>query len=595
MDKTMLRSDFFRNGERVLLVVVAGLLVLHQLYLLRAMPVAPYMDTLRVIALLDGWEQGRVALSQLWGVGSAHQGLVNEAFIYANIKLLHYDALWASRLTGVAIALSSLTLGLAGLFWLRREPEPSSLWRGLGCLLFCMLIPVLLFSGAGFELLTLDLGLSLWVKNAAIVMYFVLYSSFLRMDADSSMRWQGLLLMLLGPFLVMLVTMGWSFAFVGGATLQLLAAGRTGRYWLYRTLPVLLLWVALAVYVGISLSGASSGELAAAGVRLSELPRLVASALGAAVIPPETSARINLSISAQQAMGMLLMLAAVVILAVLASRRRRLSDTTPLALLAYAGATALALALGRGADGAAAMLASRYYMDLVLFPIGLMWLALMLGNAKKVRTLTAFLGISVFCFILLLQYFTYRYEWRAAPYRAAVFSAMNRALLQQVPDEQAAATLQAPLGDARAASRVMQEEKLGPFHEATSSADCDPGLLTRGRGWYDEENGGAWMAADAFLAVPGCPCKLSMDIYLPEDFPERVVTFATPDGRHEDVSVRPGVSTNVAVDLPLQKGLLSLRTNGTSQPARLGQSADTRELGVFVGPLAILCPSQEGM
>ena len=178
-----------------------------------------------------------------------------------------------------------------------------------------------------------------------------------------------------------------------------------------------------------------------------------------------------------------------------------------------------------------------------------------------------------------------------APGLVLALDAEDRALLQQVPDEQAAATLQAPLGDARAASRVMQEEKLGPFHEATSSADCDPGLLTRGRGWYDEENGGAWMAADAFLAVPGCPCKLSMDIYLPEDFPERVVTFATPDGRHEDVYVRPGVSTNVAVDLPLQKGLLSLRTNGTSQPAQLGQSADTRELGVWVGPRGVLSGS----
>lgn len=588
----MRRSGLFGRGAWALLVsAVVALLLLHQLYLSRAMPVAPYMDTLRVIALLDGWEHGRVALAQLWGVGSAHQGLINEVFIYANIKLLHYDALWASRLTGAVIASLCLLLGLTGLSWLRRDPgQAGAMWPWLGYLLFCVLVPIQLFSGAGFELLTLDLGLSLWIKNAAIVGYFVLHSAFLRAAATSASMWRrSLALMLLGPPLVLLVTMGWSFAFVGAATLQLLAAGNPARHGLRRYMPVLSLWTALAAYVGISLLGRSSGELAAAGVHFSELLPLAALALSGAVIPPGVAAGIGMPVLGQQMVGVLMMLVAAVFLVGLVRGRRPLPETTPLALLGYAGATALALAVGRGGEGAGAMLASRYYMDLVLFPIGLGWLALMLGRATAMRLLV----MSALCLMLLFQCLTYRQEWRAAPYRAAIFSAMNQALLQQVPDKHAADTLQAPLGDARMASRIMKMEGLGPFHGAPAGS-CDQESLVRGQGWYGDENGGAWMAADALLAVPGCPCTLSMTVFLPTGFPARTLTITAPDGRHDVVPMVPGGAADVQVALPVRQGSLAFRSDRTSQPVLLGQSADARELGVYVGPLSIQCPLPEG-
>jgi len=489
----VLAAKSARGMSALLVISVTAFCCLHALYLQRAMPEVPYMDSLRALVLLAGWEQGQVTLAQLWGLGRAHQGLINPFFIYANVELLHYKVMWANRLTTLAVALAALTIGHEVVSDYRDKARAITRgsWRW-AWVIFLVLIPVQLFSSAGYELFTLDLGLSLWIKNVLIVLYYVLHARFLNLaGAGRHGRWLGLALSLMGPVLILMVTMGWGGAFVLGATLQVLA----GSGWRRRhpgrgrgmLKPVTLLWLSLLVYVAISLLGREKGEFVRAGaaVATGDLLPMVAASLGSSVLPPGLASAWSLSPGWIQALGLALLILALCSIAVMAWRRICLRDTVPLALLGYAAGTALAVAVGRAGAGLDAVMASRYYMDLILFPIGLVWLLLVLAGPGAGRG-AAVTMVGALVLVLGLQVQVYRNEWHTAPYRAQLFQSMKQALLVGVPDPEAAALLQAPFKYARAASALMQKEGLGPFH-GLAPQRCEVDAVEFLRGWFAEE------------------------------------------------------------------------------------------------------------
>lgn len=585
-----------RGMSALLVIWVTAFCCLHALYLQRAMPEVPYMDSLRVLVLLAGWEQGQVALSELWGLGSAHQGLINQVLIYADAELLDYNALWANRLTALAIALVALAIGREVIADYRDTARAiiRGSWRWAWAI-FLVLIPVQLFSGAGYELFTLDLGLSLWIKNVLIVLYYVLHSRFLNLAGTGRHgRWLGLALSLMGPVLILMVTMGWGGAFVLGATLQVLA----GSGWRRRgpghgrgmLKPVTLLWLSLLVYVAISLLGREKGEFVRAGaaVATGDLLPMVAASLGSSVLPPGLASAWMLSPGWIQTVGLALLILALCSIAVMAWRRICLRDTVPLALLAYAAGTALAVAVGRAGAGLDAVMASRYYMDLILFPIGLVWLLLVLAGPGAGRG-AAVTMVGALVLMLGLQVQVYRNEWHTAPYRAELFQSMKQALLMGVPDPEAAELLQAPLRDARAASALMQKEGLGPFH-GLAPQRCEAAAVRFLRGWFAEEPQGRWIGPEAKLQAPGCPCRLRADVYIPPDFTERQLTVKSEGGDSYSVRLEPGRSVPLDVALSEKPLLLTLELDKATQPSALGLGEDQRTLGALVSPLVIACP-----
>jgi len=189
----VLAAKSARGMSALLVISVTAFCCLHALYLQRAMPEVPYMDSLRALVLLAGWEQGQVTLAQLWGLGRAHQGLINPFFIYANVELLHYKVMWANRLTTLAVALVALTIGHEVVSDYREKARAITRgsWRW-AWVIFLVLIPVQLFSSAGYELFTLDLGLSLWIKNVLIVLYYVLHARFLNLARRQTWQMAGL-------------------------------------------------------------------------------------------------------------------------------------------------------------------------------------------------------------------------------------------------------------------------------------------------------------------------------------------------------------------------------------------------------------------
>lgn len=596
-----------RGMSALLVICVAAFCWLHVLYLQRAMPDVPYMDSLRALVLLASWEQGQVTLAQLWGLGRAHQGLINPFFIYANVELLYYSAIWANRLTTLAIALVALAIGrevvadyreAAGAIIRGGWRLAAGGWRW-AWVIFLLLIPVQLFSGAGYELFTLDLGLSLWIKNALIVLYYVLHSRFLNLAGTSRHdRWLGLALSLMGPVLILAVTMGWGGAFVLGATLQVLAAAGWRRrhpgHGRGMLKPLTLLWLSLLVYVAISLLGREKGEFARAGAALSpgDLLPMVAASLGSSVLPPGLASTWGLSPGWIQAVGLALLTLALCSLAAMTWKHIFLRDTVPLALLAYATATALSVAVGRAGDGLDGVMASRYYMDLVLLPIGLVWLLLvLLGPGAGRGSAVAMVGALVL--MLGLQVQVYRNEWRTAPYRAELFQSMKQALLMGVPDPEAAALLQAPFKYARAASALMQKEGLGPFH-GLGPPRCEAASVRFLRGWFAEEPQGRWIGPEAKLQVPGCPCQLKADLYIPAEFPERQLTVKSEGRDVQALRLEPGKRAVLEVALSGSPQTLTLMTDKATQPAALGLGQDQRELAALVGPFSLACSAPSG-
>ena len=581
--------------------VLAGFF-LHLAYVQRALPVAPYMDTLRVIALLDGWEAGRISLEQLWGVGSAHQGLIHEFFIYLNIKFLDYDALAANRATALVVALVAAVVGGAAVRWLAALSALSRV-GSLVCGFFVVLvIPLQLFSWNGFEVLTLDLGLSLWVKNLAIVTCFFFYERFIRKVLTGAPV-NGVAVASLSfatAAIVLVVAMGWSFAFTGALLVQLLVSGalvktpRSTR--LTVMLPVLTASAALGLYVWLSTWGGGS-ELVAGSARREFIPLLnsTAAALGSSLVGLEAARAETIQLSTVVLGGWLLIGLTGATFLVFGLNRLLPSTTLPVALIAYAGATAVALSVGRGGLGLEGVMASRYYMDLIFFPIGLTWLLLDAIGVLDARK-RSFLYVLVAALLfgqLVAQGVAYRQEWKAAPYRKAVFEAMESSLEAHVPSEQEASLLQAPLKDARAASNVMQRWHIGPFKGA-HTLPCSIEGLRYDQGWYAIEGEWRWTSGSAVVQAPGCSCVLRLATYLPEGFPARSLEVFVHGDQVSSVEMSPGVGQDIEIQLPANPARIELRPTVTSSPAKLGTGPDGRELGVYVGPPSMSCPVQGG-
>lgn len=584
-----------------LLLVVALLLTLHQVYLQRALPEAAYMDTLRVIGLLDGWERGQVELAQLWGLGTAHQGLVNEAFIYANMEFFDYDALLANQLTGVVIALVALALGAAGLRWMAIADGGS--WgrvsNAAGLFLFVILVPLVVFSWNGFELLTLDLGLSLWVKNAAIVAFFLLNARYLQAMADQQQpRMLAVLLCVSAPLVVLLLAMGWSFAFVGALSVQSVLGGglwaKGAKAKLQTLMPTVAAWLSLAVYVALSMQGENSGEIAGAAKNhsVTAMLELATGALGSSGLGLEVARALGLGPGWIVSAGAVMAVIALVATLMVARVRFQGRESIALALVAYGGLTAVALAFGRSSDGVTGGMASRYYMDLALFLIGSLWVLLIALRRLQgqPRAWAAGILIALSLTAAMLQLAAYAQEWRAAPYRQAIFADMNRALLGDVPDQQAANLLQSPLNDARRGSATMRRLGLGPFRGHAHVADaCDVDSLGFGSGWYAAETNGRWISGRALLSVPACDCALSMGVYLPEGFPARALNVRGKGIDLATLPLLPGNSAELKLALPGYGTEIELDLDHTTVPADTGLGSDRRELGVYVGTPAINC------
>lgn len=567
------------------LAAIVAVLCVHQAYLTAVHPAVPYMDTLRLLTQQQAWLDGRLSLYAIWG-GTAHRGLLFQFLLLANTKLFGLDAMLANRATGVVAALLSVLIATAFLRDRASDPRPLPRAAVVGIV---ALFAVLLSSWAGFETLLLELGLGLWLKNLAFVAYFLALDRFLREDEPS--LWSALGLAIGGIVIVLLVAMGWAYAFVGAAwatqALSWWSKGRQSRTDLRRLLPPVALLIAILVYTfaGASISGGVRPSQVAAATRL--LQPLYA--IGSTWVGSEPFGH-RFDIDWMLAAGIATTLVAGAGLAARWRRGMHSGSLLPVALLAYGALMAVSVSIARGGVGTPAVMASRYYMDLVLFLVGATWLAFeALARGEGRRKAAAMACTLLAIFVVVGQFWTYRTEWRIAPFRAHAYQAMAEALLEGADTPEDASLLQSPQPFPAQSAAIMRAHRLSLFNDAPVGR-CAPEAIRWTSGWHAAERAGRWMGDQGVVALPPCRCPAVFDLFLPSSFAPRTVaavpTLAAAAPR-QDFELMPGGNTSIHV---AAGQTVSLDVSRVTVPSRdLPGNTDQRTLGLLVTRVRFDC------
>lgn len=574
------------------LVAVALGFALHQVYLTRVGADAVYMDTLRLLWQLSEFHEGRLSLLELWGQhGGAHSGLLFQGLLAANVGLFGLDALLANRLTGVVIGLVALLLAagyIQDLKATRRLPP------AVVPILVVVTTTWLCFSFSGYELLTLDLGLGLWLKNLLIFALFIAHAQTLRSDRALNLATASAL-SVYGVLVLVFCAMGWSYAVVGAVvgvqTLHYVAVRKKPTL-LEVMLPASLMLSQVALSLGKRFHFGHADESQAALVSDSLRQWLVS--LASTFINGETAARLELPTALLVGLGGLLGVGFVLATAVRLMDRR--ASLMPLHLIAYASLCALSFVMARGALGDDAVMASRYHMDLFPGLVGVLWIASMpaQGAARLTKLASTGAVVGLACLAAWFQTRETSVEWSIAPYRKTAISAMNEALRAGVPNEAAAALLQSPIEDARNAVTVMRRERLAVFRgvEAMANASRTCSLEWRtSEGWYARETDGTWSSASAKFEVPACHCEYSVDFFIPATFTTRTatVTAETSSEPLASIPLIPGRVSTLVIPVSSTPQHYLLGVSRTTVPASEGTGADLRALGLYMGPPKTSC------
>lgn len=505
-------------------IVIFG--CLHQFFLTRENPDALYMDSLRLLAQLDQWENGSLSTLEFWGQGSSHRGFVNQLLLWVNVSLFDLDVLLANRFTGVVIACVALIITMA---WVRDWRDAQASRHGLLAAGVSVTIAALCYSWAGFELLTLDLGLPLWIKNLCFLLYFCAHARLLAGQARPVGLWIAVLAMA-APCVVLVAGMGWNFAFAGAVTgaqlLAFLPRWRAPGRWA-GMLPTISLMISMALYVasGKLTDGAVSGDALRIDV---QTPLIALYALGSALGNPHAVVA-RLPEWSLMAAGGCIALAALLVSG-LWLRRGAPGSRLPVYLMLYGVLVAISVTLARGAQGPWGVMASRYYMDLMLGLIGLIWMAAREAPHLRGRFAGTLLVWTMLAGVAVSQLYTYRYEWGATLFREHAFQGMRRAILQSVPDEEAATLLQSPMAHARDGVDVMRTRHLSVFADHPEF-QCSGSDVRFGEGWHAAEAQGRWAGGTADITLPGsCNCAFVAELYIPDVFSPRRLE-ARRDGR----------------------------------------------------------------
>ena len=364
----------------------------------------------------------------------------------------------------------------------------------------------------------------------------------------------GLLLALFGAAIVLLAGMGWSFGFAGaviGTQLLVEFGGRRdrGTAALMRWAPAIALVLALIVYAALGRHKGDSGAPIAASTALLPLYWLGSAWVGTVAF-----------VKAVRGAELALFIAGVVSLSAGAWalyrrwRRGMLSGSLlPVYFLGYGAACAVLFSLARGGWGIQAVVAPRYYMDLLLFPVGMLWLLFEDVEARRdgASRISAVACIAIAAMVFAGHAWTYRAEWKTAPAREVAFERAQRAFLRGDDDGRCAC-------DAVAATRTRPRPWRSCAHASCrcSGTPMRPRRSRRralGRGWHGAGQGGnRWMKQAARIEVPPCGCEGKAMVYLPDGFAARELSVVVGDAKRT-LALAPGTMTSATLP-PRRRG-----------------------------------------
>lgn len=586
----MNRSRLPAPGDTVLaLACLALALLAHNLYVTLVQPDVPYMDTMRMLVLQDAWRRGEMTWWDLWEPAAAHHGLISPLYLLANVEWFRLDSELASRTTGWVIAAVCGATMWTFLLDRKRALVPAyGSTDTVARFVAIALLPALFFSWAGFEVITLDLGVTLWVKNLCFILFFVAHAAWIRAPAPRIAS--TIALSVAGVVIVLAIGQGWSYAFVGSViAVQLLVSAVEPRQRAlapHRWVLVVALLAAVLVY---ALAGRHAGVGARAPLAAASL-LLPLYALGSAWVGSEAF----LKSGGDEAVLLLAGTVTVISGAWGLYRRWRRgiasASLLPIHFMGYAALCALAFSVGRGGWGIHGVIAPRYYLDVVLFLVGTLWLLYEDAEARRDRLarISGAVCLAMAVVVAAGHVKTYRQEWATAPYRAIAFDRMEDALRRGAKTEADARLMQSHQPYAARAAAVLRARRLSIFaHDA--EATCDAKAVQFGEGWNAPEGVNRWMRQEAQVDVPPCTCVATWHAFLPPSFPGRDLVVES-EGTSTTLTLVPGKLTTVSLPAGATWRTTRLRVSRATLPSRdVPGSADKRTLGALFGPPAFQC------
>ncbi|PJK14675.1 hypothetical protein CO613_04125 [Lysobacteraceae bacterium NML07-0707] len=555
---------------------VAVCVFYHHGYVGIVTPDVAYMDTLRLITYYDEMERGNISIRDVWATG-AHRGLIAQFILNSNVEIFNLDILLANLASGWVICATAIMIAIV--YTLGGEDKIRMRLRDL---LFFLILLISMYSLASFEVMTLDFGLTLFLKNIIFISYFIFLAFSLRQESVG--LGYPLLAGLLSLPIILLVGMGWSYAFVLACVFMLALFFRKGGGRPLRALipgAFIILSIALYVFLGNGVGVSSGGHgVSGDGWMFNSIKSFV---LG--FFSVFWGVEVSQSIGVPEYFcyfggGVLFLLCSILLIRAVLDHRREVFF--PYVIMVYGIGCIFSIAISRGASDPSLSQASRYFMDYVLVFIGASWVVLnKMGKEEGPgwRLVQVLWGMCVILFFVG-QGVTQFHEWQKAPYRAYSFDAMRQAALAGEVDANVVSIFQGHNVDSvRSAFDIQRKRRLSIF-SGIRNISCDESPFSFGKGWFAEEPGGRWMSAESELKTAGCLERISLYFYHPENLAERELLVLDSDGSELARHLLIHGSSEFKLDIGKKQGSIYFRIYPV--PEVVPGSPDKRVLGAFL-------------
>ncbi len=533
---------------------------------------AVFMDTLRFLGYYDDSMSGRHSLWTTWNQGQ-HRGILPQAVVYLNARFFHLSIFGCTMLSGAFIGLTGFAICL--------EMARSGLSK-LALAFLSMLTYASLFSLSNWELYSVDVGVALFAKNLAFVLYWILLDRAIRGESKRALA----LCLITAPLIVLLVAFGWSYAFVGASIFAAVVAGlRTARIGSVRLVSATLVgsMVLYVVLGAIFPTARLAPETPATAANLWHLIEGTVLAVASIFISRESIDIYSIPFDLLTLAGIAMLIAAAYAVIGNIMTRRQESIVTN-SLIVYALLDAAAVAIARGMIDPYQAMAPRYFEDLSLLMVGTVWSIYQLSIIGRLpaRRLAAALSIVLSALFLVGQAATASDEWTKAPYRHESFSKMAAITMSGPTTSSDARLLQQPLDSAVRASAIQKKYGLGPFRRIA----CEIGPAISGDGWYANNDGGSsWMARSASVTIRNCGSTVHVQAFAPDSFPARTAMLSIDGKPVKSFNITPGHVEDLVVPVNTADRYvtLNIEVDGVTVPSQvLPNSHDSRELGLLV-------------
>ncbi|MBU2751106.1 MULTISPECIES: hypothetical protein [Acidithiobacillus] len=455
-------------------IVAAGFfgLFFYICYIMRSLPIVPYMDTLKFIqdyGIL--WEKNPFLLFRSWPYGQ-QSGLIDPAFTYINIKLFSLNSLLASISTGFVIFIIYILLAYNIVLPTTSKPINISFF------LLILIIAISCFSLNGWQLYDLDLGMPEYFRNLTYLAIAIFAN---RKLIAKKIEYLNIIFYLFGLTIsILFFGMGEVYSFSFSLFLSLLFAysvhnTKKDKFSLRFKYNQITIFISplffLTLYFFIS-RYFSNGIFSTTGFSFKYflyLPRSIATT----TLSAEAINSMHINLIYVLIIGYFLLISYLFCLIYILYCSDFRKYFLPFFMSTFGLLTALSIVIARGPYGPQFVMVSRYYVSYFFFFVGLILMLYIIGqetnsiqnftlHAKKISRLLLYILFSIFFISQLISTNT---EWHIAPYRSQYFQRMEKLICQKGNLTSVDSHfLQADnVNIANAAKFYMKKYSLGPF------------------------------------------------------------------------------------------------------------------------------------